>query len=223
MKENINYYYNFNTKFINKYVIEIDTERLKKLRIEIINNCSIISHKKYESIEEPNYFDIDHYRNYHSRKIGSIRTNDFNEPDKTLYLIEYDYYEHSKLIELIDKLLKGDTYIIDKLTDSSFLNIRKHYMDDQNLTNKINELIASGKYDEIKLLVDEEIETAQTRYNEILKLEQEYLQKINECIFLNLYDQIDLETFNDIKEFFDGINNHNVSKKLTKVLKTTNS
>jgi len=220
MEKNIIYYYDIDDEFINKYTVDIDSEKLKKLRYDIINNCSIILHKKYETIEEPNYFDIDHYRNYHSKKLGLISTNDFHEPDKMNYLVEYDYYKHSKLVELIDRLLNGDTQVIDKLEDTNFLNSRSIYMDEQGLQNKINELITNGKYDEIKTLVDEELENAQIRYNEILALENKYFLEIKECIFLELYDQIELEVFNNMRKFFSESNNSkNVSSGLVKVLK----
>ena len=47
-----------------KYEIVVDKNGLEKLKVEIINNCSMIIHHDCNTTETPNYYDILRIRNY---------------------------------------------------------------------------------------------------------------------------------------------------------------
>ncbi len=227
--ENKKYYYNIqknsktNKYYINKYLVSLDIENLQILKENIINNCSHITHKKYETTEEPNYYDVQHIRNYKSKKLGIIEQNDFLSQDKTNYLVEYDYYEHSKLVKTIDILLKGNLDIIDSLMKKDFLKeptLESINIDKEILNKEISILMEKGLYEEIDLLVKDKKEEQLIKEQEIFGLETICLAQIKKCISLNLYDQLELEEFTRIKEFFTEADiSKNISKNLTKVLK----
>lgn len=227
--ENKKYYYDIkknqqtNKYYINKYLVSLDIEKLKILKENIINNCSHITHKKYKTTDEPNYFDTSHIRNYQSKKLGIVEQNDFLTPNKREYLVEYDYYEHSKLVKTIDTLLKGNLDIIDVLMKKDFLKeptLETIKIDKELLNKEISILMEKGLYEEIDLLVKEKKEEQLIKAQEIFGLETVYLAQIKKCIIMNLYDQLELEEFTRIKEFFTESDiSKNISKNLTKVLK----
>ena len=50
-------YFRKNDEVIEKYQISFDKEKIEKLKKEIINNCSFIKHKEYESDYSPRFTD----------------------------------------------------------------------------------------------------------------------------------------------------------------------
>ena len=88
------YYYKKENEEIVKYQIILDEDTLKKLRSEIIEKCSVITHHCFKTTN-PVEKSINH-RNYRKTKIG-IKTYDnppdtYNyHPDEDEYLVEYDY------------------------------------------------------------------------------------------------------------------------------------
>ena len=65
-------YFRKEDHFIVKYQVMIDEEKLKKLRWEIIDKCSLITHKCYKTTHRPNEFDYAHIRNYKEKLVGVI-------------------------------------------------------------------------------------------------------------------------------------------------------
>ena len=106
------YYYKIKKNSIIKYKVILDNETLIKIRQEIIEKCSHITHEKYETTKRPNKLDTDHIKNYKETKVNEITFKNYKTEE---YLVEYDYYHHPKLILYIDSLLKGNTNIIEKI------------------------------------------------------------------------------------------------------------
>lgn len=217
-----NYYYDVKNDFINKYVVLLDIETLKKLREEIIEKCSYITHQKHETTNLTYYYK-EQVKNFKYKKLGMISHNDFFSQEEMNYLVEYDFYEYSKLVEIIDNLLNGNTSVIDILINPNFEKLKNNKntnLDATELKNEINKLIVAGEYEKIDTLVKEKQGELDVKNQLILKLEKVYLSKIKECVKLKLFDQIEIETFNNIKEFFEATNiKNNVSSGLKKVLK----
>jgi hypothetical protein len=117
--------------FIVKYQVMIDEEKLKKLRWEIIDKCSLITHKCYKTTHRPNEFDYAHIRNYKEKKVGVIEYNDFYSMPEDQYLVEYDYYEHPKLISLINLLLEGKVNVIDEIIKLQESNIQTQIQNEE--------------------------------------------------------------------------------------------
>lgn len=123
------YYYKVEEDIVKKFEIEFNLEEMKKLRSEIIEKCSYITHESKEKTmcNCSNFTDIREYMgNEHIKllkyeKVGSYTIEDFygdfvyNE-----YKIEYLYYTFPKLVDLIDKLIEGDTKVISEIFNPSF-------------------------------------------------------------------------------------------------------
>ena len=105
------FYYEETDNEVVKYEVKLDTERLINLREKIVNNCSKIIHHKYqcESESDFNIQESVNVKNYRSRKVEE--PNDYFET----YVIEYDEYMPTPLVEYIDKLLNGDAQAISQL------------------------------------------------------------------------------------------------------------
>ena len=85
---------------------------------------------------------------------------------------------------------------------------------------KINELISKGEYDKIDEVIREENLRVSGEDEIILNKELLYLSKLKKCIYLSLYDQLEIDKFEEIRDFFNETNiNKNVSSSLKKVLK----
>lgn len=220
------YYYCQKKEFINKYQIDIDEKVLKELRKEIIEKCSKITHRNYKTTNEPNYLHDEHIRNYKSKELGMISFNDFFSPDQMEYLVDYDYYEFSILVTVIDDLLKGNTNVIDDLKNPEFLNKyenNKENLKDTNLKEEINKLIEKGLYEEIDELIQTKTADLILKKQEKFVLEKYYVTKINEYIKLTLHDQITTKKLLEIKDFFSSYEpKQNVSNNLVKLLKKDN-
>lgn len=218
-KDNSNYY-------INKYSIILDIEGLKKIKEGLINNCSHIIHKKYETTKEPNYYDTAHIKNYHKKKLAIISYNDFFHPNEINYLVEYDYYQHSKLVRMIEVLLMGNTSIISSLLEDDLLKsptIKDIKVSKEVLKDEINKLIEKGQYEKIKSIISEKRKEIFIQEHEIFSLELVYLAQIKKCIKMQLIDQIEIKEFNRINNFFKELDfSKNTSKNLTKILKLNN-
>lgn len=216
------YYYLIEDKYINQYLVTIDIETLKKLRKEIIDNCSTIKHINRKTTIEPNYYCDEHIKNYKSKELGMRSYNDFYSQDEMEYLVDYDYYEFSILVNIIDELIKGNTKIIDELNNPNLLNMQDNQknLDDIDLKIQIKALIDKGLYDKIDELVQNKTADLILKKQENHILEKNYLIKINQCIKLELFNQITIDDFNIIKEFFiDSDVKKNISTNLVKLLK----
>ena len=119
------YYYKTDNEYVIKYDVKIDEERLKLLRLEIIENCSHIIHKHYYTTDRSISYDYLRVRNYRERFHRTIEYNDFYSSDEDEYEIEYDYYEFDELVSYIDLLLCGDTSSIDLIINLKDKTINK--------------------------------------------------------------------------------------------------
>ena len=73
------YYYKKKGKDIIKYQVNIDKDKLTKLRFEIIEKCSYIKHinRKVTDSVKSYIWEWEHIRNYNEKLIGTIEYNDF--------------------------------------------------------------------------------------------------------------------------------------------------
>lgn len=89
----------------NVYNINKDIEQLKKLRSEIIEDCSEITHVNYDNIcfIPGRYNESSEYRNIEVEEIEIEN----KLPGEERYNIEADYYKYPYLVKIIDRLLRG--------------------------------------------------------------------------------------------------------------------
>jgi len=218
---NNNYYYSLDDNFVVRYRVSINTEYLKDLRKQIIDNCSVIKHKNYKTTKQPKYSSDEHIRNYHSQELGMKIYNDIYSQDEMEYLVDYDEYKFSRLVSIIDDLLQYKTWIISILYDSDLLLDNDEIVKTTlQLKEEIRILVDKGLYDEIDNLIQNHVEYLMLKTNENTILEKKYLKKIKGAINLFIEDKITLEEVEKVRCFFNQLDTaHNASNNLVRKLK----
>ena len=225
------YYFRKEEHFIVKYSVMIDEEKLKKLRWEVIDKCSLIIHKCYKTTHRPNEFDYAHIRNYKEKKVGVIEYNDFYSMPEDQYLVEYDYYEHSSLVSLIDKLLEGNINVIEEIEKLQELNIQTHIQkEEMELVTEQNEIINNLNTVEIndRAKYIEKLNQSHKKLNDFQKKKElnknqipeiVYCSKILECIKLTKIGIIELIKVLQLQRFFSESAEKNCDIETNKILK----
>lgn len=214
------YYYKTDDEYVIKYDVKINDEMLKRLRLEIIENCSHIIHKCYNTTKTPGYFDFEHIRNYKEKFLRWIEYNDFYSSPEEEYEVEYDYYEHDELVNYIDLLLSGDTSSIDLIINLKDKKIDKEdnlLLRQSEIINKLNNLDNKDIKNELKKLND--IQNELENYKKEKKLNKKQISSINykenvlDCISLIELGRLKIEDINKVYMFF---NNDKIIKKILK-------
>lgn len=220
------YYYNIENENIIKYEVSIDKENLEKLKREIIEKCSEISHIHEEAVGLPNYRNYDHVRNYKYEFLRKVERNDFYGTTLDIYLVDYDYYEHPELAKHIWYLLRGDTSIISQIINPKIENIdeEKNIMNEQQ---QIIEILNNNKDTDItkqlELLKENQEKLKEYKAKKELNKNQvsvePYYQKVLDCISFKEISKISLQDLLNIQEFLSQISESTLDLKLEKVLK----
>ena len=185
-----------------KYEIVVDKNGLEKLKIEIINNCSMIIHHDCNTTKTPNYYDILRIRNYSAEKIGIHKPNDFYASCETLYHVVYDEYKYPYLIKLIDKLLNNDEEALDEILNPNF---EKEQISIDKMINILEE-----KYNSISLSEIGAKREILEKLSQLYKLKElnknqisviEYYSKVKNFIKLKLIDYMDIELIDRVNKF----------------------
>ena len=185
-----------------KYEIVVDKNGLEKLKVEIINNCSMIIHHDCNTTKTPNYYDILRIRNYSAEKIGIHKPNDFYASCETLYHVVYDEYKYPYLIELIDKLLNNDEEALDEILNPNF---EKEQISIDKMINILEE-----KYNSISLSEIGSKREILEKLSQLYKLKElnknqisviEYYSKVKNFIKLKLIDYMDIELIDRVNKF----------------------
>lgn len=100
-----------NNDVAEKYKVDFDKERIEKLKNEIVNKCSFIEHKEYES-DSYISIDVNTVKNFMCNLIGK---KEYFEEVRDVYFYQYDEYNPPYLVELINRLLKDDSSAIEKI------------------------------------------------------------------------------------------------------------
>ena len=191
-----------------KYEVTIDKELLSKLKYEIIEKCSIITHKDYQDTYLPKMYGIDDYlkyRNYSEVKIGVREYNDFYSMPEDLYRIKYDEYKFPYLVELLDKLLEDK---IEVLKEIYIVNSKKEITSIDEKINRQKDLIQSiddSEYDKKineleklkELILQKELNKNQVN---VLK----YYNKVKKLITFKLIDSITYEEVKRVSNFYNS-------------------
>lgn len=222
------YFYKKKGKDIIKYEVKIEKEKLSKIRFQIINNCSHIKHIKNRVTDScmPKYWDYEHIRNYHERYIGRIEYNDFYSMPEDQYLVEYDYYTHPPLIQLIDNLLNGDTSAIEqieKLKDESLDKEQELLNEQKKIINKLNNMIEKNKQNQIYLLNQNQEKLLEYYKEQELNKNQvsatRYKKQVLDCIEFKEVEIISYKTVLEVMRFLACCSSKKMDSNLNKVLK----
>lgn len=217
------YYYQKENEEIVKYHIILDEDNLKKLRSEIIEKCSLITHKHYKTTNTPNEYDYEHIKNYKENKVGVIEYNDFYCTKEDEYLVDYDYYEHPKLVSLIEELLSGNTKIIKELKNPNIECLNEEEVllkEQQKIIKKLNNCKDISK--QIELLTKNQQKLLEYKKQKELNKNQipvePYYKKVLDCITMKKVNSISMDLVNEYTNFFMSVSTNNIDEKVNKVL-----
>lgn len=199
-------YYQEEKEEVIKYDVTLNKEKLTRLRDEVINNCSKVVHREYESDIEPDFFDVKRYRNYRAKKTGRVK--EYYGEDKNIYELQYDEYIYPKLVNYIDMLLRGDFNI-------AYQSLKVYKGENQE------EPIESNGFIEIKTSIEHELtkdEINITKLKELLnkveeyqnnlklnkkrKSDMNYYQEVMSCITLTEIDRITKNEVKRVENFY---------------------
>lgn len=219
------YFYNLEGTIIIKYKVDLNITRLKKIKQDIIDNCSEINNKSYETTNPP-LFNHKYIKNYKKEKTNK---KDF-ETKSDIYLVSYDFYNPPYLVTLIDELLLGNTIVINEIKKYK----ENFCIDNSNIQEQYKELL-SKIYDkeDIKIygaIQDEsekerrkvllkDMESLLTKYqNQKKPLIDEYRLQVLECINLKVLKSIPLDNLLEVQNFFSDSTEQTLNKNLYKIL-----
>lgn len=195
-------YFRKNDDVIEKYQVNFDKEKIKKLKQEIINNCSFITHIEYESDYAP-ILSNEIVRNFTYTPTGKER--EYFEETRDIYHYSYDRYEPPYLVALINQLLllNDNSKVIDQILNYEIAS--KSTIDDKiELAYKefkeIDPENATKKTEKLKEL--ENLLKAKK-----LNINQQnidlYYNQLIELIKFNLIDSLPINELNKIESFLE--------------------
>lgn len=225
------YFYNVEGTMIVKYEVQLDYRKLKELKKQIIDNCSLIEHKKEESTTAIIYFNSGYIKNYKSEKTNK---KDF-KTKRNIYSVSYDVYEPPYLVYLINELLKENTSVITEI-----LNYEEIFdVEESKIKNKYDELLKKiynpdyvkiyknpvpeqedkSRIDSLreleKLLTDYQKEKEEN--NKKTNIEKYRMDVLN-CIFLKEIQKLPIEYLSFVQNFFSESTEKTLDKTLKKIL-----
>lgn len=195
-------YFRKNDDVIEKYQVNFDKEKIKKLKQEIINNCSFITHIECESDYTP-ILSNEIVRNFTYTPTGKER--EYFEETRDIYHYSYDRYEPPYLVALINQLLllNDNSKVIDQILNYEIAS--KSTIDDKiELAYKefkeIDPENATKKVEKLKEL--ENLLKAKK-----LNINQQnidlYYNQLIELIKFNLIDSLPINELNKIESFLE--------------------
>ena len=213
-------YYTIEKNFIVQYDVQLDTEILERLKWEIIEKCSYITHVQEKVFDCP--FDPEHIRNYHKKQLGYVDENDFFNTSRMLYQVEYDYYEHPTLVQWINEVQGGKTSSIRLIQDFQEGKVNDYW----DSFNELEDMIKRVQENNLPVLSAistkcNEIIDTYTKNQELNKNQvsaYQYKQKVLDCIHLNKINQICIDTVLAVEDFFKGSSSNTLDSNLGKIL-----
>lgn len=211
-----------------KYEVKIDQKKLESLKKKIIEECDEIIHKSYDSTYGPEQWDdIDHIRNYSKTFIGITESHDdLYYPSVNIYHYQYDEYKDTKLVNIINRLINGDTTTIVELNNPNL----KTKSNEDRLNKEIQKILSKNakdiNIDELDKLKNKLKEFQQSKkLNKGRKSDLEYYPEVLKCITLKEVSRIGIETLKELNclyslsnDFFKNATTNNINKKVNKEL-----
>ncbi len=215
------FYYKINNDLLEKYQVDFDSEKLRKLCNLIIDDCSSIKHYEYNSDYAPYYLDSKLIRNLVTTNTGRVKEYDMET--RYIYHFSYDKYEPPHLVSLIYGLLNNDPQDLYEILNYTIENTKL------SLDSKINTL--NQEFNQIDL---EDISKKKEKLKELeklLKLKElnknqkdieAYYNQLISLIKFELVDSISISEINRIEEFLKiklvNINIESKEKTFVKIL-----
>ena len=203
-------------KQLEKYLVSYDKEELEKLKLEIIDNCSVITHREYVGKFGPYHFDELKYRNYSEEKVGERKHNNIETYTENIYHYSYDQYDFPYLVTIIDNILKNDVNALKELfypdtkKEVLFIEIVQMHRKELDETSYANPKEKIDKINEFKEFLKN------GEKNKEQKSVWEYYHKVKELLTFTLIDIMALDNLYNFEKFFGVELSKNIKKKIYK-------
>lgn len=195
MKEREMYYYKQNGENLEKWLISFDEEKLAKLREEVLEKCSYISHEEKDIDYTGPGLEI--YRE------GCVRNVKTRENDQYSKHYSFDLYHPKLLVDIIDALLKGDPSAIDELDNPRPTEAKWDFAEDiadtSRTVDSIPNLETKRKIMALQIL-EETVQAAKLNENQVSALE--YYPLVQNLLRRKLVATIKIEDVLRITDFF---------------------
>ena len=186
---------------IEKYQITFDKQKINELNKKIIDNCSHIEHREYESDYLPMIDEANLIRNITYTNTG--KKKEYFEEIRDIYLLKYDEYKPPRLVKLIDRLLNDETKAIDEIFKYK-LNKEMTIDDKISLANDEFNKIPSDNIDlkkeklkELEKLINTKKATINQQGIEL------YYNQLIDLIDINMVDLISINELKRIENFLE--------------------
>lgn len=209
-------YYHLEDDYIKEYNITVNKTKLKKLRQEVIENCSEIRHNIIETTRKPD--ENEHIYNLTYEIIGK-KYNDYANREKPLYLVEYDWYIYPNLVTIIDKLLYDNLDVLEDLYKVT-IEIDK---EEEQLKELYTILENAQKEYDYKLAGKTTGKIIAFKKNQEQNIIKHYYKEVENCLTYKLEKKLSINTLMKVESFFEDTKapistaNKILSKKKTKL------
>ncbi len=197
------YYFEVKDNQVIKYVLELDEEKLKELRVEIIEKCSYITHHCHYASKD---FEVrEEFRNVTWIKANVKEFDDTSVEDH--YSIDYDFYHFPLLVSLIDDILGYDIKAVEKIKRlKSTPNKEEEFLKEQRLLL----LSLSGNQEEDSLAFKKLQDKINTYYesrelNKNQISEVFYQNQVLSCIHIKKVKVLPLDIVLEVKNFLSDV------------------
>lgn len=205
---------------ITKYDVSFDINKLKEIRAKIINNCSEIIHMERVGVEYP--ICNKNIRNYKSVDTGKTTTGEYED---SIYNIEYDKYNYSKLADYLEEIIDGNSNYLDlvlsydeKIEDFEEFRLMKEKKECVSLLKNASE--DDPKFDEYIRKIDElNAELQKITRKSDTSLLKEYLKEVYENIYFKKEEEMPVYVYRKYEKFFEEAENRNLVQGKIKSLK----
>lgn len=210
-------YYKETEQSIIKYQVEIDVKVLESLREEIIANCSIKERKEIKGVTR-----IVLSRLYRESPKGKTRgityqvvgeQEYFDGPDEDILDIQYIEYTFPPIVAYIDEVLKGNYAHLDFLLNP-IAEEQPKQAEDASIWKRLHR-ISLTKVNSLEA-IENTIQKLKNIKEDLTAVQQQqalnknqvpvsnYFQAIQACIQLTEVDEIDLDTCQRVKQFYNS-------------------
>ena len=216
------FYYKINNDLLEKYQVDFDSEKLRKLCDLIIDDCSSIKHYEYNSDYAPYNLDSGLIRNLVKTNTGRVKEYDMET--RYIYHYSYDKYEPPHLVYLVYDLLNNHSEVIDEILNYT-IEDTKLSLDSKinSLGQEFNEIDLEDIFKKKEKLQELEKLLKITELNKNQKDIEAYYNQLISLIKFELVDSISISEINKIEEFLEtkliDISIDSKEKQFVKVLK----
>ena len=196
------FYYKLVDGKLFKYNVLFNKDKIEKLKDEIIDNCSFIKHVELDSDYGPYFSDYRYVRNYRYYDTG--KDMEYFEETRSIYHYSYDLLEPTKLVNLINALLNGNSEAIDEIMNYRIYKTSKIDRDIKAKNKEFANLLASNnikKKKEVLKELEELIKLKDLNKNQVS--EEEYYKQLLNLIKFDLVDKVNLGDVYRMERFFN--------------------